>query len=81
MKRVSENLYVVDQIYSGDLAQILTGVHKASREIRVMVREDLKDQIPPMEISRISGIPLSGYHFKPGEKHVEWLDPPHQRED
>ena len=41
----------------------------------MMVLEDLKDQIPLREISRISGISLSGYYFKPKERHVERLDP------
>ena len=40
-----------------------------------MVIDDLKDQIPPREISRISGIPLSGYYYKPVQRQVERLDP------
>ena len=41
----------------------------------MMVLDDLKDQIPLREISRISGISLSGYYYKPRERHVERLDP------
>ena len=37
--------------------------------------QDLKDQIPLREISRISGISLSGYYYRPKERHVERLDP------
>ena len=40
-----------------------------------MVINDLKDQIPLREISRISGISLSGYYYRPRERHVERLDP------
>ena len=40
----------------------------------MMVLEDLKDQIPLREISRISGISLSGYYYRPRERHVERLD-------
>ena len=40
-----------------------------------MVLNDLNDQIPFREISRISGISLSGYYYKPRERHVERLDP------
>ena len=40
-----------------------------------MVLDDLKDQIPLREISRISGISLSGYYYKSKERHVERLDP------
>ena len=32
----------------------------------MMVLDDLKDQIPLREISRISGISLSGYYTDPG---------------
>ena len=31
----------------------------------MMVLDDLKDQIPLREISRISGISLSGYYYRP----------------
>jgi hypothetical protein len=41
----------------------------------MMVIDDLKDQIPLREISRISGIPLSGYYYRPEERHLERLDP------
>ena len=41
----------------------------------MMVLEDLKDQIHLREISRMSGISLSGYYYKPKERHVERLDP------
>jgi len=32
VKRVSENLYVLDQFYIGDFAQILIGVYNSRRE-------------------------------------------------
>ena len=35
-----------------------------------MVINDLKDQIPLREISRISGISLSGYYYKPVKRHI-----------
>ena len=41
----------------------------------MMVLEDLKDQIPLREISRISGIPLSFYYYRPRERHIQRLDP------
>ncbi len=40
-----------------------------------MVINDLKDQIPLREISRISGMSLSRYYYRPRERHVERLDP------
>jgi putative transposase len=40
-----------------------------------MVINDLKDQIPLREISRISGISLSGYYYKPVKRHIQRLDP------
>ena len=40
-----------------------------------MVINDLKDQIPLMKISRISGISLSAYYYKPVKRHVQRLDP------
>ena len=48
---------------------------KNDQENKMMIIEDLKDQIPPSEISRISGIPLSGYYYKPMQRQVERLDP------
>ena len=36
-----------------------------------MVINDLKDQIPLREISRISGISLSGYYYKPVKRHIQ----------
>ena len=39
-----------------------------------MVINDLKDQIPLREISRISGISLSGYYYKPVKRHIQRLD-------
>ena len=36
-----------------------------------MVLDDLKDQIPLREISRISGISLSGYYYRPVKRHVQ----------
>ena len=41
----------------------------------MMVLDDLKDQIPLREISRISGISLSGYYYRPRERHIQRLDP------
>ena len=41
----------------------------------MMDLDDLKDQIPLMEISRISGIPLSGYYYKHVKRHIQRLDP------
>ena len=35
----------------------------------------LKDQIPLREISRISGISLSGYYYKPVKRYIQRLDP------
>ena len=40
-----------------------------------MVINDLKDQIPLREISRISGISLSGYYYKPVKRHIQRLYP------
>ena len=40
-----------------------------------MVINDLKDQIPLREISRISGISLSGYYYKPVKRHIQRFDP------
>ena len=41
----------------------------------MMVLDDLKDQIPLREISRISGISLSGYYYKSVKRHIQRLDP------
>ena len=41
----------------------------------MIVLDDLKDQIPLREISRISGISLSGYYYKPRERHIQRIDP------
>ena len=41
----------------------------------MMVLDDLNEQIPLREISRISGIPLSGYYYRPVKRHVQRLDP------
>ena len=41
----------------------------------MMVLDDLKDQIPLSESSRISGISLSGYHYTPRKRHIQRLDP------
>jgi hypothetical protein len=46
-----------------------------------MVINDLKDQIPLREISRISGISLSGYYYKPVKRHIQRLDPSIKDED
>jgi hypothetical protein len=42
---------------------------------KMMVLNDLKDQIPLREISRIFRISPSGYFYKPKERHFERLDP------
>ena len=41
----------------------------------MMVLDDLKDNVPLREISRISGISLSGYYYKPRKRQVVRLDP------
>ena len=41
----------------------------------MMVIEDLKQGMSLRNISRISGISLSGYYYKPKERHFERLDP------
>ena len=41
----------------------------------MMVLEDLKDHMPLREISRISGISLSGYYYRPVGRHIQRLDP------
>ena len=41
----------------------------------MMVIEDLKQGMSPRNISRISGISLSGYYDRSSERHVERLDP------
>ena len=41
----------------------------------MMVIDDLKDQIPLRETSRISGISLSGYYYKPVKRYIQRLDP------
>ena len=41
----------------------------------MMVLEDLKHEMSLRNISRISGISLSGYYYRPMERHVERLDP------
>ena len=41
----------------------------------MMVIDDLKDQISLREISRISGISLSGYYYKPVRRYIQRLDP------
>ncbi len=41
----------------------------------MMVINDLKDQMPLRVISRISGISLSGYYYKPVKRHIQRLDP------
>jgi len=39
-----------------------------------MVINDLKDQIPLRQFSRISGISLSGYYCRPRKRHIQRLD-------
>jgi transposase InsO family protein len=41
----------------------------------MMVLEELKHEMSLRNISRISGISLSGYYYRPRERHVERLDP------
>ena len=41
----------------------------------MMVLDDLKDKVPLRQISRISGISLSGYYYRPTERHIQRLDP------
>ena len=48
---------------------------KNDHENKMMVLDDLKDQIPLRKISRISGISLSGYYYKPRERHIQRIDP------
>ena len=40
-----------------------------------MVLDDLKQGMSLRNFSKISGISLSGYYYKPRERHVERLDP------
>ena len=46
---------------------------KGSVEFKMIVFEDLKDHMPLREISRISGISLSGYYYRPVEEIKEML--------
>ena len=41
----------------------------------MMVLEDLRQEMSLRNISRISGISLSGYYYRPVEKHIQRLDP------
>jgi len=41
----------------------------------MMVINDLRDKIPLREISRISGISLSGYYYRPVKRSIQRLDP------
>ena len=41
----------------------------------MMVLEDLKQEMSLRNISRISGISLSGYYYRPVERHIQRLDP------
>jgi len=41
----------------------------------MMVINDLRDKIPLREISRISGISLSGYYCRPVKRSIQRLDP------
>ena len=40
----------------------------------MMVLEDLRQEISLRDISRISGISLSGYYYRPVERHIQRLD-------
>ncbi len=48
---------------------------KASREVKMMVLEELKHQMSLRNISRTPGISLSGYYYKPVKRHIQRLDP------
>ena len=41
----------------------------------MMVLEDLRQVMSFRNISRISGISLSGYYYWPVERHIQRLDP------
>ena len=41
----------------------------------MMVLEDLKHEMSFRNISRISGISLSGYYYNPMKRHIQRLDP------
>ena len=41
----------------------------------MMILEDLKHEMPLRNISRISGMSLSGYYYKPKERHIQRIDP------
>ena len=41
----------------------------------MMVLEDLKHEMSLRNISRISGISLFGYYYRPKERHIQRLDP------
>jgi putative transposase len=41
----------------------------------MMVINDLRDKIPLREVSRISGISLSGYYYRPVKRSIQRLDP------
>ena len=41
----------------------------------MMVLEDLKHEMSLRNISRISGISLSGYYYRPVKRHIQRLDP------
>ncbi len=60
----------------GDQSLVIdTFEKKASWELKMMVLEELRDQIPLREISRITGISLSEYYYKPVKRHIQRLDP------
>ena len=48
---------------------------KNDQENKMMVMEDLKHDMSLRNISRISGISLSGYYHKSTERHIQRLDP------
>ena len=41
----------------------------------MMIIEDLKHEMSLRNISRISGISLSGYYYRPVKRHIQRLDP------
>ena len=48
---------------------------KNIQENKMMIIEDLKPMMPLRQISRICGISLSSYYYKPTERHIDRLDP------
>ena len=53
----------------------ITSAHMHDSQILPLLVTGKEDQIPLREISRISGISLSGYYYKPVKRHIQRLDP------